>query len=256
MIKLKRCVNIGNVILKYGNFRFPNSKYISWKLTLEGDCQSVVNQLYIQQQWRDFSTKAELYESTDMDSTFSDYLAKHDLKTVSNYFRNLLYNESQDEIIQKLKSCNSTEEVFHIINNAGICSPQHLTQAILILRDLQKINDTVMRYDNSEVLCEMNNMNMNPTFKKIVECVLNSTQQMNLEELSCCLLYLFKFNVSRDVTLRLIYTFHDKLMNSASEDITLSSLARFCIVVKEFKNLWSFYTLAELIPLLKVKLGK
>lgn len=256
MIKLKQCVNIGNVILKYGNVRFPNSKYISWKLTIEGDCQSAVNQPYIQQQLRDFSTKAELHESTDVDSTFSDYLAKHDLKTVSNYFRNLLYNESQDEIIHKLKSCSSTEEVFHIINNVRVCSPQHLTQAILILRDLQKANDNLMRYDSSEVVCEMNDMTMNPTFKKIVQCVVNSAPQMNLEELSCCLLYLFKFNVSCDVTLRLIYTFEDKLMNSPSEDIPLSSLARFCIPVKEFRNIWSLYTLVKLIPLLKVKLGK
>lgn len=255
MIKFGKCARAGILVFKYRNVDFfSNSRNIYYKIVAKETWTASVRQA-CKQQLRCYATETEVYESSNVDANFNDYLRNHDLKNVSDYFRNLLYCGSDDEIIQKLKSCNTSGEVFDIIDNLPTCTPQQLTQALLILRDVQKTNDTVRVYVTPESCQNEISIVEIPSFNKMIVSIVNAAPQMDLEELSCCLLYLCKFNVSEDVILNLVTMFEEKLKTSAVEDVTLSSLARFCIPVKEFRNIWSFYTLANLVPILKLKLG-
>lgn len=189
----------------------------------------------------------------------NEFLNIYETRQSSNYFRNLLYPTSDDEIINKLKLCESSKEIFKIIDKPESCSPQQLAQAVLVLRYFSLFVEAAQEY-NYKYLDELqNDFNVtisSPSFTSLVNSVIFFSTQMTLEELSFCLLNLCRLNVDKEKLTKLITNFENIFKNTEKNAVPISCLTRFCISVRKFDNIWSLYTFLDILPLLLQKLGK
>lgn len=179
----------------------------------------------------------------------------------SSFIRNLLYPNTNDEVINQLKMCGTVDEVIKIIENNETLDQKQLNQVILTLRDLQQLNELQTLFDyiparkDERLLCKLNEM---PYFLKLLDLIEMNIDTMNANEISCCLLYLNKLKVdtSKTVVKKLIDAFEKKFSPSSTTNISLADLARVFITIKDYNNIWTLYTMNTYLPFLVDSLGK
>lgn len=196
--------------------------------------------------------------SADASSIFLD---KHELGRSTEYIRNLLYPDTNDDTINRLKQCRKMDEVLRIIDTDGdSLTLQQLCEAVLVLRDMQKVNEVAFEfqiypdgdYPANEVVTE------NPSFKKLIRLLENKVPEMNASEASCCVLYLRKLHLDTNEPLM------RKLMNACEEltyggnrmDVPVIDVARWFVVLRETQNIWCLYTMINYLPYVLYRMGK
>ncbi|XP_065209728.1 uncharacterized protein LOC135838091 [Planococcus citri] len=198
--------------------------------------------------YKQLSTKPQ-QSPQNLSQDFFQALAKADALYSSNFNRNLLYPETNDEIINQLKSCYDFEEVVRIINANESLSHQQLSQVVLVLRDLQKF------YAVHNVLVDdglkISHLRDSPSFSKLLALLESNIEKMNVDESSCCLLYLRKLNVkcTEPAMKKLIDACENSFLNLDKASL-LQNLTRFFIAIKEENNIWSLYTMSQYLPFL------
>ncbi len=214
----------------------------------------------------------------DVDAV-DQFLLSSELYGPNNSLRNIFYTDSQDQVIKKLKSCSKSAQVFQIIEeeSGGPYAAQHLVQAVLTLRDIYRLRELAVEFssqnrgDNadqhwcqkSRVVDEENDAEdlhdtvvSSPRWLNFVNAAVSNAPLMNLGELSCCIMYLCRLHVDRHRVLPFIDEFEKKLKNVDHDQVPLSTWERFVIPVKEFRNIWSFYTLSNTaLPVIVRQLG-
>lgn len=191
----------------------------------------------------------------NLNQDFCNTIAKVESVRSSNFTRNVLYPETDDEIINQLKSCYSLEDVMQIINTNESLTHQQLNQVVLVLRDLQKLEDVHHVLTNEEQ--KIRQLNDSPSFQKLLFLIESNIGKMDSTEISCCLLYLNKLNVdcSKPVMMKLIDAFEKSIFDS-DKNLLLQNLSRFFITIKHENNIWSLYTMSSYLPFLIESLGK
>ena len=162
-----------------------------------------------------------------------------------------MYNESEDDVILKLKLCTSNDGVFNIINQFDHPNPEYLVQAFLVLRDLNRVCPFQgLRKIDYDIL-----MKANSSFSKLAKQIINSVPQLNIDELSSCILYLYEFDWDAKDLRSLISAYEDRIKVMEPTSVSSQSLAQVCSVLETFHDLWTWNTLLNFFTLIFEKMG-
>lgn len=191
-------------------------------------------------------------------------------------FRNTLYPDSSDMILNQLKSSNSVQEVLDIfLSNQQNFTSQHLCQAVLILRDLQKVfnkyylNDITVtsahRYDtdihesNHSVFHNFQRELINhQVFGNLLLKISEKCAQFNVDEAVCTMLYLRYLGLGlKHGTIQRLISHADKMFESSTDSpVSYQMLSRYFSAFKYEESLYSVLHLSRLLPLVIAQLGE
>lgn len=157
-------------------------------------------------------SSAGIHDTNDSDSDLEDLpvldedyadIIQHQPATV----KHLLYPNSKDAFISSLNECASVVEVFERLKTfEGSLRPEHLTQAVLVLWDLQKM------FYHVNVTSEVSNLNLDglstlgteykaklnkyKDFLILVERIKEKVNEFPLDDLGCLILFLNKMGLT------------------------------------------------------------
>ncbi|XP_047121376.1 FAST kinase domain-containing protein 1, mitochondrial isoform X2 [Schistocerca piceifrons] len=213
-----------------------------------------------------------LAHSADSDDSESDEFSEQDddpdyekLKEMSESLRNFLYPDSEDPLLLKLKTCMSVQEVFKIIRPTELqLTSQHVSQAVLVLWDLQKIFYRVYAKEEDEAKFYtpavgtsdslrhyINVVSNHEDFKHLIELVNRTYLQMTPDAATCTLLYLRKMDVHlTHPVMQNLVAYCASLIESLSTHFPLTALSRFTVAVYIPNSIWTCMILKEVIPLI------
>ncbi|XP_049938097.1 FAST kinase domain-containing protein 1, mitochondrial [Schistocerca serialis cubense] len=213
-----------------------------------------------------------LAHSADTDDSESDEFSEQDddpdyekLKEMSESLRNFLYPDSEDPLLLKLKTCMSVQEVFNIIRPTELqLTSQHVSQAVLVLWDLQKIFYRVYAKEEDEAKVYnpavgtsdslrhyINVVSNHEDFKHLIELVNRTYLQMTPDAATCTLLYLRKMDVRlTHPVMQNLVAYCASLIESLSTHFPLTALSRFTVAVYIPNSIWTCMILKEVIPLI------
>lgn len=171
---------------------------------------------------------------------------------ISGNIRNSLYPESNDEVIIRLKACSSGDDALNILyKEIEHPKPEHLVQTLLVFRDLYRFD---YLYNSMNEVC--NDLKGNLLFNRLTEQLIDSAAQLDIEELSYCILYLFKCGVDDSKIISLLTCFEDKIKKMDVDSISIRPLCRVCLYVGESKNIWATNTFLNFLPIVTKKIGR
>lgn len=171
------------------------------------------------------------------------------------YAKHMLYVGSSDLIINELNNCASVDQVLSSIKRyEPFLKPDHMTQAILVLKDLQ---DMCYRYNNfSERALNkfVQDLTNNEQFKRLLELIKHNLDKFDEKLLSYVLLYLFKLGMSADD--EFIQQIAYKLKDSLTIKFSLDICARLLSVIFSERSVRPYYISLNLIPTIIKSIGK
>lgn len=184
--------------------------------------------------------------------------------------RNILYSESTDPLIAKLNDCASVQDVFNIIReNQDVMEPSHISQAVLVLWDLQKIfykhnkqyalsngaKNTLLG-PNSILQNYMNQVNSHEDFETLIKLLEKFYLEFTMDALTCSIMYLNRMGVKLTTnSMKLMITHcEDCIKKSENYSFPLTSLSRFLVTVCQ-GNLYSALVSIKAWPIVVFKLG-
>lgn len=190
---------------------------------------------------------------------FQDMYLHGDLDGFLLNYKDALYENTEDSFVKILKECRVASDVLKIIDQIDSPTSEQLVQAVLTLRGLQKFLENNQLSTNSDFVSKFRDFQASlesSSFKKLVESIVDHSHQLNLDELTFCMLYLHRFNVPKETLMTLVNSFVNVLNNSEETHITEAALARAAIVLKDLNDLSSFYIMKDIVPIVFNKLGK
>lgn len=172
-----------------------------------------------------------------------------------DFVKNLLFIDSKDEIIIKLNNSASLEDVMNVFDQyEKVFLPEHMTQMILVLRDLQNGFYCYNGF-NKKSLAEFNNILQNTNgFKKLVNIIKNNLDYFNTKLLSYLFFYINKLglcvedDLMQDIALR--------LRIDLRKDFNLSVCAKFVSVIFHERSVRPFNLSVEFLPNILSAIGK
>lgn len=210
--------------------------------------------------------RIEKYSSftSDSDETEDDIIDETESKTDTVNIRNFLHANSNDPIINKLNDCASVQDVFDVIHkNDNLDAPQ-ITQAILVLGDLQKCfykhnvyqNDVnVNRIEKSNGVLQnyIEQIKRHEDFTKLIKMIESHYEKFTLNELTCSMLYLNRIGVDIDenVMQLMVNRCEREVARNDPDDLPLTALSRFTVTV--FNNegsIWSILVTKNVMPII------
>lgn len=206
----------------------------------------------------------------DIVSNDVDICDLDEAKLSSNRLRGVLYPESNDSIINKLKLCLTVQEVFDIvIENEQYFNHEHCSQAIVVLWDLQKLYEIaessgdsllerVILQETELLKTYQANLNQHPSFNRLLYLTSITYKEMSPDALSCSFLYLRKMGVSQNNCLvqDLILQLEHLLATVEPLQFPLTALSRFSVGIFYDKDLRASLTLIKILPHVISNLGK
>nr|CAD7572763.1 unnamed protein product [Timema californicum] len=181
----------------------------------------------------------------------------------SDSFRDILYPNSNDPIIKLLNSCSSVQNVFDVVKqNENFINACQISQAVLVLWNLQRIFYSVSIRENNEAtafvsssdpntllenyICKVTN---HSDFELLLHLVEQHIDELSIDALTCTLLYLRKMNVSINKSVILNLIDHCLLLlKNKSFNFPLTALSRFIVAVNQHKGLWTVFILQHTLP--------
>lgn len=170
----------------------------------------------------------------------------------------LLNENLEDPFVKKLKECQLASDVLNIINESESPTPVQLIQAVITLRGLQKFLENNQENTVPDYSIKFNDFHAalkSPSFDTLVQSILNQSSRMNLSQLSSCILYLGRFNVSKETLLVPINLLENFLQDLTENDIDESNLAFLCSIFRDFNDHNGLHQLINLLPVVFKKLG-
>ncbi|KAG5885899.1 hypothetical protein JTB14_012146 [Gonioctena quinquepunctata] len=158
----------------------------------------------------------------------------------------ILFKNSGDYIINELNDCTSIERICSVLKKyKGSLRPEHITQTVLVLNDLQSIYCEVNSAENPSNVF-LSNLYERSEFLDL----LNSTSEYlnNFDSclLSYLLLYLHKLGISVDN--ELVQRMYVKLRDQLLEDFSLDRCAKLLKVIFAENSVRPYYVSLSLIP--------
>ncbi|KAJ8922495.1 hypothetical protein NQ315_007523 [Exocentrus adspersus] len=181
----------------------------------------------------------ELYEDLPIPETETEH---------TEYTRNIIFKNSEDDIIKGLNSCVSIEEVLNVVEKyVNVFEDKHAVQTILVLRHLQKIFNQYNDFSNkSDVFLE--SIKRDERFKTLLGCINSKVDDFNPDYLSYILLYLNKLGFPLEDSL--IQTLVLKVRQHLLNDFDIAHCSRFLTTVfYESPSIRPYYFALPLIPL-------
>lgn len=195
----------------------------------------------------------------------------------SHKFRNTLYPDTlSDEILTQLKSCNSVQQVFDIFAaNKNSFTSKHLCQAILVLRDIQKVfnkfylddftkNITEQKYEtgigeshHSVFHVFQRELTSHERFKELLSRINEECDNFDIDEAVCTMLYLQYLGVHlKHKTIQRLISHADKTFRSSPEkQFSYQTLSRYFSSFKFEDSLYSVLILSKALPTVVTHLG-
>ncbi|KAI5702555.1 hypothetical protein M8J75_001508 [Diaphorina citri] len=196
----------------------------------------------------------------------------------SHKFRNTLYPDTlSDEILTQLKSCNSVQQVFDIFAaNKNSFTSKHLCQAILVLRDIQKVfnkfylddftkNITEQKYEtgigeshHSVFHVFQRELTSHERFKELLSRINEECDNFDIDEAVCTMLYLQYLGVHlKHKTIQRLISHADKTFRSSPEkQFSYQTLSRYFSSFKFEDSLYSVLILSKALPTVVTHLEK
>ncbi|XP_026684804.1 FAST kinase domain-containing protein 1, mitochondrial-like [Diaphorina citri] len=196
----------------------------------------------------------------------------------SHKFRNTLYPDTLcDEILTQLKSCNSVQQVFDIFAaNKNSFTSKHLCQAILVLRDIQKVfnkfylddftkNITEQKYEtgigeshHSVFHVFQRELTSHEQFKELLSRINEECDNFDIDEAVCTMLYLQYLGVHlKHKTIQRLISHADKTFRSSPEkQFSYQTLSRYFSSFKFEDSLYSVLILSKALPTVVTHLEK
>uniref|UniRef100_A0A1B6DR13 RAP domain-containing protein n=1 Tax=Clastoptera arizonana TaxID=38151 RepID=A0A1B6DR13_9HEMI len=189
-------------------------------------------------------------------------LSDDDFIMPSNRIRNILYPNSDDPIIKKLKSSQKVQDVFDIFSESDKnFNHEHCSQAIVVLWDLQKmfeyanstghISDTSLPLENNDYLDNYKeNLNKHHMFNKLLHLTSTTYEEMSPDALSCSFLYLLKMGVNfkSDISQKLLLRLEYLIGTEDSQEFPLTAISRFSVGIFYQRDLRSVLLLFKILP--------
>ncbi|KAF2905968.1 hypothetical protein ILUMI_00199 [Ignelater luminosus] len=222
--------------------------------------QSILqNSNFVSNHCRFFHNDTSIENDIDEIDNTDELLLYDDMITQHQPVRNILYPDSKDPYIVKLNECVSIQEVLNFINeNSSEMQHQHIIQAILVLWDLQKMFINAHQINNSfnavTIKDHLLQLTDHSEFHKLLELVQERYKELDVELLSCALLYLNKIGI--DTQHEVLQLLISQLRKALKTDISLSALSRFIVTVSNDHNLAIYFLLQDSIPFIVEALGK
>lgn len=185
--------------------------------------------------------------------------------------RSLLYPDSTDTLVSQLNECASVENVFNIIReNYNSFQSIHISQAILVLWDLQKIfykhnifyendnNSGTILSSNAILKNYMDQVNAHEDFEKLMRLVEEKFKDFSLDALTCSLLYLNRMGVKlkTNTMQHMIARCEEEIKNCDVETFPLTALSRFIVTLFSQDSLWPNIISINSMPIILNRLGK
>lgn len=183
-------------------------------------------------------------------------------KLSSERLRSFLYPNSEDDIVKKLSSCVTIQQVFDIIDeNKQTLNHEHCSQALCVLWDLKKMFERInfteeifteetLFKSSEEIQNFVKQINSHQSYKMLVNSIENNYSCMTIDALSLSLLHLHKLgmslkhNVIQSMIMRL-----EELMDSVEpKDFPLTAVSRISATLSNSSELWALMTSVKLIP--------
>lgn len=185
-----------------------------------------------------------------------------DWKLSSERLRSFLYPNSEDEIIKKLNSCITIQQVFDIIDeNKKALNHEHSSQALCVLWDLKKLCERANFTEdiaNEVTLCHLfkeikdftQQITSHESFKTLFNCIKNNYNAMTIDALSITLLHLHKLDIPlrHAVMQSIIMRLEESLGSVEPKDFPLTALSRFSVTLSDSSELWAIILSVKLIP--------
>ncbi|KAJ8982983.1 hypothetical protein NQ317_001423 [Molorchus minor] len=162
--------------------------------------------------------------------------------------RDVLFKNSKDWVVNNLNRCASVEELFNVVNdNIDIFEDAHITQTILVLRDLQNM----CHYYSSDISPKkfLNNLNDDHNFHRILKLIETRIDTFDPQYLSVLFLYLKKLGIAVE----------EPFMQTISLKLRDHLLNAFCwICVLDFyseNSVRPYYMSLNLVPTILAQIG-
>lgn len=217
------------------------------------------NSSFVSNHCRFFHSDTSIENDLDEIDNINELLLYHDVLTQHQTVKNILYPDSKDLYIIKLNECLSIQEVLNFIKeNSSKMQHQHIVQAILVLWELQKMFVNAHQIDNSfnatTIKDHLSQVTDHSEFHKLLELVRERYKELNVESLSCSILYLNKIGV--DIKHEVLQLLISELRKALNSSISLSALSRFIVAVSNEHSLAIYFLLQDAVPFIVEALGK
>lgn len=211
----------------------------------------------------DSDSENDSEDPTKIDEEFIDIIQEQHISV-----KDILYPQSKDFLIHRLKNCASISEVFDVLNSHSIIlNHKHIAQSILVLWDLQKMYYHINVVNNAVGLNKFNQLGINrltedfmgeldknESFSNLLRLVEIKIDEFDQEALACILLYLHKIGLGlQHKTLQIVV---EKLRETFKEEgFSLSALSRFMVVIFSENSLGAYYCVQDLLPQIYEKIN-
>lgn len=204
---------------------------------------------------------SSLYKGIGEESTLPD-VDLEDWKVSSERLRSFLYPNSEDEIIKKLNSCVTVQQVFDVIDeNKMALNHEHSSQALCVLWDLKKIceranftediaDEATLSHLSEKIESFVKQITSHESFKTLVKSIKSNYYSMTADALSMTLLHLHKLGIplKHDVMQSMIMRFEELVDSLEPKDFPLTALSRFSVTLCDANELWTLILSVKLIP--------
>lgn len=169
--------------------------------------------------------------------------------------RNLLFRDSDDIIINKLNNSASVEDVMNILDQYEISfNPEHITQTVLVLRDLQKAFYYFNGFKKKSIWDFNESLKHSEGFHKLHTLIKNKLDCFNGVQLSYLFFYIHKLGfLAEDDLMQNIAL---KLRNGLRKDFRLDICAKLLMVIFHERSMRPFYISLEFLPDVISAMGK
>lgn len=186
---------------------------------------------------------------------YSEFDSTSEPSESEKYFRTLLFSDSSDEIILKLNNCASVKDVINIINEyENVFSPEHMTQVILVLKDLQSVFYAYNGYTKKSLSDFTDSLKNTEGFQKLSQLISNNLDSFDPNLLSDIYVFLDELGIfAQDNLLQEISL---KLAKSLEKEFKLDICVKLFKVSFRERSIRPYYISLEILPKLISLIGK
>ncbi|XP_056644212.1 FAST kinase domain-containing protein 1, mitochondrial isoform X2 [Diorhabda sublineata] len=159
----------------------------------------------------------------------------------------LLFKNSDDTLVNQLNNCLCIEDVWNLFEKyKNEMSERHLTQTILVLRDLQVEYSTINCFIDNASLFFFNKLKDSPAFTDLLNKIINKLPNFNIELLSYTFSYLHKIGLHiEDYPMCIIA---ENLRRNLLEDFDIGTCSRWIKVIFHEGGIRPYFLTLPFIP--------